>query len=598
MASIALAALALAGTVQAWTVELPSCLDPFQPYVYSGCYEDTGKPDALSLRSQLDRNSMTVEKCVSLCKGNGYRYAGLEYYGNCYCGQTVNGAALEEDTCNFPCTGNSSQTCGGSNKISVYQDPTFLPTDEVDVDDYAALGCWTDDSDYGRALAYPQDQLSADTMTSEKCLKACRDGGFPFAGTEYGGECWCGVVIGNDTYSAPSTECNTPCKGDSSETCGGGGHLSLYVAKDLESLEPCGYVPPKPSTSSTSSISSTSSTSTTSTISTTSIRSTTSTSCSTTTTKPPTTSKPPTTTTSTSSTKTSSICLETITIPSTCEYKCGNWCAEPMPDWKDVQGCKNGHSHCKLQVASCFKSAGFPAALDCFDYGSWCSSVSSYCSGGGSKGKCSKSDYWNKYPGKGNKPPTTTVVTTTCKPSTTSTSTTKTTPPTTTTTPTKCPIPTPTNICVQPTNKQYGYGPGNPVGGIELPVVTCNDLGADWPQKPFKLYTDSRSEKCKGYPRNSCTNACADACKEQYDDCNDVYVQGCRQNRRREAEMAAEKSSGISYFDFARALDRRTYGWKDSYGTAQNKCKQQYSDCLYQNRGVTGAGKCPKYGGW
>ena len=117
--------------------------------------------------------------------------------------------------------------------------------------------------------------------------------------------------------------------------------------------------------------------------------------------------------------------------------------------------------------------------------------------------------------------------------------------------------------------------------------MTCNDLAKDWPNRPFKLYTEIDSSRCKSYPRNSCTNACTDACKEQFDDCNDVYAQQCRNNRKRELE-------GASYF----AIDKRTISWKDSYSTAQTKCKAQYSDCLYVNRGTTGAGKCPKFGGW
>lgn len=184
----ALAVLAFIPSIRATTIELPPCLDPFQPFIYSGCYADTHSPETLSLRSQLDQQNMTIEKCVSVCKGNGFRYAGLEYYGVCYCGNTVRGQQLPEESCNYPCTGNSSQTCGGTDIISIYQDPTFLPVDEVTVADYDHLGCWTDDSEFGRALAYPQDQLDGSTLTTEKCLEACREGGYPFAGTEFGGK--------------------------------------------------------------------------------------------------------------------------------------------------------------------------------------------------------------------------------------------------------------------------------------------------------------------------------------------------------------------------------------------------------------------------
>lgn len=183
----ATAAASLVVRSRATEVPLPPCLDPFQPFVYSGCFRDTGNPQLLPYRSPSPSDGMTVDKCVAECKGNGYRYAGLVYYGVCYCGQTVSGPQVDESQCSFPCNGNSTQTCGGDNTFSVYQDPTFQPIEDVTVEDYDPLGCWTDDSSVGRALVYRQDQLDPATLTTEKCLQACRDGGFPFAGTEYGG---------------------------------------------------------------------------------------------------------------------------------------------------------------------------------------------------------------------------------------------------------------------------------------------------------------------------------------------------------------------------------------------------------------------------
>lgn len=187
-----MAAVALVGHVQATEVPLPPCLDPFRPFVYSGCFQDTGSPQILPYRSPASSDDMTVEKCVAECKGNGYRYAGLVYYGVCYCGQTVNGPAVAESECSYPCKGNSSEVCGGNNIFSVYQDPTFLPVEDVTIEDYAPLGCWTDDSSYGRALTYRQNQVDGATLTTEKCLQACRDGGFPFAGTEFSGTSFVG----------------------------------------------------------------------------------------------------------------------------------------------------------------------------------------------------------------------------------------------------------------------------------------------------------------------------------------------------------------------------------------------------------------------
>ncbi|KAL2256959.1 hypothetical protein VTK26DRAFT_841 [Humicola hyalothermophila] len=569
----AMATAALVGLTQATENPLPPCLEPFQPFVYSGCFQE-GNGQILPYRSHAPSDGMTVEKCVAECKGNGYRYAGLVYYGNCYCGQTVQGVQVTEDQCSFPCNGNGTQTCGGDKTFSIYQDPTFQPIDEVTIEDYDPLGCWTDDSTLGRALVYRQDQVDSATMTTEKCLQACRDGGFPFAGTEYGGECYCGVVIGNDTHAAPASECDMACNGNPNDKCGGRSRLNLFVADELLSLEPCGYEPPVSSSA---------------------------------TPPPTTTSKDVPTTTS------SSVCTTTSVIPPKCEWRCGKWCSSPLPDWDDVKTCKAAWSNCVLQVASCFKHAGWPDVLECFDFGEWCADVSRYCDLH-PHGK--KHDFWGSKPPKskpGHDPkPTTVTVTTACPPATTTTTMTTTTTTTTTTTPPSiCPVPTPTNICTQPSNPRHGYAPGNPVGGIEMPVVTCNDLREDWPRYPFKGYTDADTRRCKKYERGRCGDACRDACKEQYEDCVDVYAEGCKQKKNNNEnggglgwlwpwwKKAKKRGGDKSYFfAFNGALEKRTWWWKDDYGAAVDKCKAQYSDCLKVNKGVTGAGKCPKFGDW
>ena len=46
----------------------PSCTD-FTPFVYAGCFIDPSSPRALLYSSDLDRTTMTVEKCVAFCKG-------------------------------------------------------------------------------------------------------------------------------------------------------------------------------------------------------------------------------------------------------------------------------------------------------------------------------------------------------------------------------------------------------------------------------------------------------------------------------------------------------------------------------------------------
>ncbi|RGP78132.1 hypothetical protein FLONG3_3701, partial [Fusarium longipes] len=273
-AVVAGATLALAGVAQAWHTEYPPCLDPFQPYVAAGCFQD-GVPgnsgSALIYRSGQNQYNMTVEKCVAECKGNGFRYAGLKYYGVCYCGSTVGGAQLSDDQCSYPCTGNSSQTCGSDNALNIWQDPTFkttnlggvvtnLPGTVQPIAGYKPNGCYTDNSSKGRALTWPMD-IDGSKMTPTTCLTACADQGFPLAGLEYGGECYCGNVLANDTVKADVGDCNVPCNGDSTLLCGGASRLSVYISMDLLSLQPCGWTP---SNSASSSVSIQSSTSTTS----------------------------------------------------------------------------------------------------------------------------------------------------------------------------------------------------------------------------------------------------------------------------------------------------------------------------------------------
>ncbi|KAM0251076.1 hypothetical protein ACHAQJ_008358 [Trichoderma viride] len=576
--------LSLVTSTQAWNVEVPPCLDKFQPFVYSGCFQDggSGNPNALIFRSSLSSDNMTVEECVADCKGNGFRYAGLEYYGICFCGGTVDGPQVDDSQCSFPCNGNKSETCGGNNLLSVWQDPTF-PTQEVTIGDYKASGCYTDNSQLGRTLSWSAD-IDSSTFTTEACLTACEVEGFPLAGTEFGGECWCGNVLANNTAKVDDSQCNFPCNGNSSETCGGRGLLNLYIATDLESLEPCGFVPPPLSTSTTISTSTTTPpppppTSTT-TVSTTTTKSTT---------PPP---PPPTTTTtctttskSTSTKTTSSLCTATVTTPPSCEYQCGNWCFPPLPDWSNEKDCLKAYSTCAASVAACFAQAGFPGALQCFNFGQWCGSIQKYCGSTCVSGKCSKGDCWNHNPGLGGSPPKTSTTVIPCPPTTTSK------PPATTTTPTSCPPP-PTNICTQPSNSKYGYGPGNPVGGIALPIVSCNDIYSDWRSNPFKLYNNQNSRNCPSYPPSGCGNACADACKDQYTQCTDVYQKGCQDGSSGRWKRGEEAKRSLSISQFT-----QNWGFGDnSPSNAAKKCKAQYQDCLTTNKNVNPKQQCKTWG--
>ena len=51
----------------------------------------------------------------------GYKYAGMQYGIECWCGDTVRSTRRVSDgKCDMPCPGNSEQYCGGFLLVSVY----------------------------------------------------------------------------------------------------------------------------------------------------------------------------------------------------------------------------------------------------------------------------------------------------------------------------------------------------------------------------------------------------------------------------------------------------------------------------------------------
>ena len=64
---------------------------------------------------------MTVPACVAVCQADNFPLAGLEFASQCYCGTSFEGEGAPIDSgCNMACQGNSSEFCGGSNALNVY----------------------------------------------------------------------------------------------------------------------------------------------------------------------------------------------------------------------------------------------------------------------------------------------------------------------------------------------------------------------------------------------------------------------------------------------------------------------------------------------
>jgi hypothetical protein len=85
---------------------------------YLGCFPDDASRDLNGFSTSF--GDMTIEGCNATCQVKGFIYAGTQFGSYCFCGNTVGriGAAVES-RCQYPCSGNAQQICGGNYANSV-----------------------------------------------------------------------------------------------------------------------------------------------------------------------------------------------------------------------------------------------------------------------------------------------------------------------------------------------------------------------------------------------------------------------------------------------------------------------------------------------
>ncbi|KAK6066430.1 WSC domain-containing protein [Seiridium cupressi] len=198
-------------------------------YTLMGCWTEGSGARALSAKSTLSSDSMTLESCASFC--SAYHYFGTEYGGECYCGNSLASSSTNASLsdCSMPCTGNAYQYCGAGSRLELYYSNTtngpFQPATVGGDKEWIWEGCRTEAQGV-RALA--GKATSADDMSLEKCAETCQ--GFKYFGTEYGGECYCGDRFGEGSKETDAGECSMTCGGNAKEFCGAGDRLSVYAS--------------------------------------------------------------------------------------------------------------------------------------------------------------------------------------------------------------------------------------------------------------------------------------------------------------------------------------------------------------------------------
>jgi hypothetical protein len=215
-------------------------------YNHMGCYAEGTTGRALTYAAGGVTAEMTVDKCTAACRAANYILAGVEYGGECFCGNTIaNGGAPATSGCSMLCNGNSSEICGGPDRLNVYNyqdqyDPTVTttavpgptgggvepagPSQPETVGNYDWYGCQTEATGM-RALSAAT--FASDEMTLEACQAYCS--AYTYFGVEYARECYCGNSLNAGSVAAPAADCSMTCSGESSQYCGAGNRLSVYA---------------------------------------------------------------------------------------------------------------------------------------------------------------------------------------------------------------------------------------------------------------------------------------------------------------------------------------------------------------------------------
>ncbi|MCV2355612.1 WSC domain-containing protein [Paucibacter sp. B2R-40] len=176
---------------------------------YMGCFTD--KPQR-ALPVMLQQANATRDSCVAAARARGLRYAGLQYKGQCFGGNTAQYLKEKDDKlCNTVCSANQQQSCGGEWHNSVWATGATLPPAPAPS---SKVGCYADPDASNRMLPV---MLMPSGATPATCVAAARAAGLAYAGTQFGGQCWGGDKLSGT--SAPN-ECTMKCTADINQPCG------------------------------------------------------------------------------------------------------------------------------------------------------------------------------------------------------------------------------------------------------------------------------------------------------------------------------------------------------------------------------------------
>ena len=195
---------------------------------YEGCYSDAANR---ALPVVLSQSGATRKSCVAAARARGLLYAGLQYGGQCFAGNTLGyqkaKPADEGTACRMKCSADSSQDCGGIWFNTVYSTGLAL-TSQPPASAYQ--GCFEDREN--RALPVV---LMPSGATAASCYNAAKNAGYLYAGLQWNGQCYAGNTLGYAKVPQQDEhkpgKCDTRCTANQGDWCGGGWHNSVYKTR-------------------------------------------------------------------------------------------------------------------------------------------------------------------------------------------------------------------------------------------------------------------------------------------------------------------------------------------------------------------------------
>ena len=201
----------------------PKRTDGQGKYRYGGCWKDVDPGRQMDVQIYYSKNNENG-LCMNTCAAAGYIFAATEYEGECWCGNKRPKTKVADTFCEYLCTGNYTQYCGGDGAyLSLFGDgdrwnpdtpvssstvlsstvlsSTVLPTGSATSTvvtsttsasatpstraSYVYLGC-ANEGGTGRALA--KDGYVSAVMTQDSCQDYCTSKGYALSGTEFSTE--------------------------------------------------------------------------------------------------------------------------------------------------------------------------------------------------------------------------------------------------------------------------------------------------------------------------------------------------------------------------------------------------------------------------